>query len=120
VVELTEHQSITPSRLLAHRLETLRGAGVRIAVDDAGSGYAGLERILHLRPEVLKLDRVLVQGVAQHAGRRAMCEAMVQFTRRTGAALVAEGVEEEPDLEVLRRLGVDFAQGYLLGLPTIW
>lgn len=120
IVELTEHQRVTRSEVLSERLAAIRATGARIAVDDAGSGYAGLEHILHLRPEVLKLDRVLVQGVAHHTGRRAMCEAMVQFTRRTGSSLVAEGVETEADLEVLHRLGVDFAQGYLLGRPTIW
>ncbi|RYU11482.1 EAL domain-containing protein [Nocardioides iriomotensis] len=120
VVELTEHQRVPRSDLLDARLAALREAGARIAVDDAGSGYAGLEHILHLRPEVLKLDRVLVQGVAHHAGRRAMCEAMVQFTRSTGVLLVAEGVETEPNLEVLRALGVDLAQGFLLGRPTVW
>ena len=120
VVELTEHQHVASSATLSARLADLRATGIRIAVDDAGSGYAGLEHILHLRPEVLKLDRVLVQGVAHHPGRRAMCEAMVQFTRRTGTKLVAEGVETEADLEVLGELGVDYAQGYLLGRPTIW
>jgi EAL domain-containing protein (putative c-di-GMP-specific phosphodiesterase class I) len=120
VVELTEHQRVATSETLDARLAALRESGARIAVDDAGSGYAGLEHILHLRPEVLKLDRVLVQGVAHHPGRRAMCEAMVQFTRRTRAQLVAEGVETEADLEVLRRLGVDLAQGFLLGRPTVW
>lgn len=120
VVELTEHQRVLSSTTLSARLAALRAHGVRIAVDDAGSGYAGLEHILHLRPEVLKLDRVLVQGVAQHAGRRAMCEAMVQFTRDTGTSLVAEGVEEAEDLAVLRDIGVQFAQGYLLGRPTVW
>ena len=120
VVELTEHQRVSWSDVLDARLATLRAAGARIAVDDAGSGYAGLEHILHLRPEVLKLDRVLVQGVAHHAGRRAMVEAMVQFTSRTDAQLVAEGVETEADLDVLRRLGVDLAQGFLLGRPTVW
>lgn len=120
VVELTEHQRIAASDVLTARLEAIRATGARIAVDDAGSGYAGLEHILHLRPEVLKLDRVLVQGVAHHTGRRAMCEAMVQFTRRTGSSLVAEGVETEADLETLRGLGVDLAQGFLLGRPTVW
>ena len=120
VVEITEHQRVARSEILDARLRALRETGARIAVDDAGSGYAGLEHILHLRPEVLKLDRVLVQGVAHHAGRRAMCEAMVQFTRSTGAQLVAEGVETEADLDMLRRLGVDLAQGFLLGRPTVW
>ena len=119
VVELTEHARVAYSQQLTDRLVALREAGIRIAVDDAGSGYAGLEHILHLGPEVLKLDRVLVQGIAAHPGRQAMCEAMVRFTQRTGAELVAEGVETDADLEELRRLGVGLAQGFLLGRPRL-
>ncbi len=120
ILELTEHQRVDQSDRLTERLAAVRDAGVRVAVDDAGSGYAGLEHILHLGPEVLKLDRVLVQGVAGHPGRQAMCEAMTRFTDRTGAALVAEGVESREDLDALRGLGVRFAQGYLLGRPAVW
>ena len=120
ILELTEHHRIEDPARLNEALWRVRAAGVRVAVDDAGSGYAGLERILALAPEVLKLDRSLVDGVAQHAGRQAMCEAMVRFTQRTGSRLVAEGVEIQQDLDVLRALGVDHAQGYLLGRPTVW
>ncbi len=119
VVELTEHQPVLMSQFLVDRLDQLRSAGVRIAVDDAGSGYAGLEHILDLRPDVLKLDRALVRGIASHAGRQAMCDAMVRFAGRTGALLVAEGVETDDDLQVLRYLGVRHAQGFLLGMPEI-
>lgn len=120
ILELTEHQRINDPVRLGSALGRVREAGGRIAVDDAGSGYAGLERILSLNPEVLKLDRTLVNGVAHHPGRQAMSEAMVRFTQRTGARLVAEGVETEADLAALRSLGVSHAQGFLLGRPTIW
>lgn len=119
IVELTEHEPVLMSTVLMDQLDQLRAAGVRIAVDDAGSGYAGLEHILDLRPDVLKLDRALVQGIATHPGRQAMCDAMVRFAARTGAVLVAEGVESEEDLRVLRYLGVRQAQGFLLGVPEI-
>jgi EAL domain-containing protein (putative c-di-GMP-specific phosphodiesterase class I) len=118
VLEITEHQTIADPDRLAAVLARVRAAGVRIAVDDAGSGYAGLERILVLDPEVLKLDRSLVHGIAQHGGRQAMCEAMVRFTARMDTRLIAEGVETEADLETLRHLGVGYAQGYLLGRPA--
>lgn len=120
VLELTEHQRISDPERLNGALERARAEGIRVAVDDAGSGYAGLERILALNPEVLKLDRTLVQGVAHHPGRQAMCEAMVRFTEQTGARLVAEGVETQEDLDALRARGVSHAQGYLLGRPTVW
>ncbi len=106
MVELTEHARIGDYDALSAACARPRAAGARIAVDDAGSGYAGLHHILRLRPEVLKLDRTLVQGLASDRGRAAMCSAMVEFTRSTRSQLVAEGVETADDLETLRRLGV--------------
>lgn len=117
IVEVTEHERIGDLHQVDAVLARARAAGVRVAVDDAGSGFAGLEHILDLAPEVLKLDRRLVHGIAADPARQAMCEAMVGFCRRTGAVLVAEGVETPEDLEILRPLGVDHAQGYLLGRP---
>lgn len=119
VLELTEHARVQDYARLEAQLDPLRRAGALLAVDDAGSGYAGLEHILRLHPDVLKLDRALVQGIADHPGRRALCQAMVGFTRETGCSLVAEGVETEQDLRALRDLGVVYAQGYLLGRPEV-
>lgn len=119
VLEVTEHDRVQDYGALDARLAVIRRAGCRVAVDDAGSGYAGLEHILRLRPDVLKLDRMLVQGLAEHPGRRAMCQAMVRFTEETGCTLIAEGVENDQDLMALRDLGVVYAQGYHLGRPEI-
>lgn len=120
VVEVTEHERIPDSRGLRDRLAALRAAGVRVAVDDAGSGFAGLEHILTLRPDVLKLDRGLVHGIVADPARQAMCVAMASFCRHTDAILVAEGVETHADLDTLRALRITHAQGYLLGRPVIW
>ena len=119
IVELTEHDRLQQPELLEETLTNLRSAAVRIAVDDAGAGYAGLDRILTIAPEVLKLDRSLIHGIAEHLGRQAMCEAMVRFARRTNTLLIAEGVETEADLDAIRALGVRHAQGFLLGRPVI-
>jgi EAL domain-containing protein (putative c-di-GMP-specific phosphodiesterase class I) len=119
VVELTEHEKVESYDAIDGALARLRAAGARVAVDDAGSGYAGLEHILQLQPEVLKLDRTLVNGVAMHAGRRAMVEAMVGFAGKMDAMVVAEGVESSDDLEVLRRIGVHLGQGYHLGRASL-
>jgi EAL domain-containing protein (putative c-di-GMP-specific phosphodiesterase class I) len=119
VVELTEHDEVGDYDALWRVLSAIRAAGGRIAVDDAGSGYAGLSHILRLRPEVLKLDRSLVQGIAGDPSRQAMCLAMIGFTDRTGSALIAEGIEREEDLQMLTTLGVPLGQGYLLGRPRL-
>lgn len=119
VVELTEHAQVEDYDEVVRTLDRLRRTGIRVAVDDAGSGYAGLEHIIRLQPEVLKLDRALVEGVASHPGRQALCGALLGFTQRVGSSLVAEGVETRRDLDALACLGVPFAQGYYLGRPQI-
>lgn len=120
VLELTENHKIAQDDVLNRALVRIRAHGIRLAIDDAGSGYSGLQRILALAPDVVKLDRTLIHGIASHPGRQAMCVAMVTFTERTGATLVVEGVETIADLNTLRELGVSHAQGFLLGHPTIW
>lgn len=120
ILEVTEHERIRDTERLRARLAPVRSAGVRVAVDDAGSGFAGLQHILDLAPEVLKLDRTLITGISTDPARQAMCEAMLSFCRRTNAALVAEGVQTPAELATVRRLGVTRAQGYLLGRPEIW
>lgn len=119
VVELTEHTRIEDYSSIADELAALRSSGARVAVDDAGSGWAGLEHILQLQPEVLKLDRTLITRIDLHAGRQAMVEAMVGFADRMGALLIAEGVETAEELACLTSLGVEFGQGYLLGRPSL-
>ena len=117
VLELTEQHRIDDVEVVHDALKQVRTAGVAVALDDTGTGYSGLERVLAVRPEILKLDRSLVQGVSSHPGRQAICEAMVGFTRRMEAGLIAEGVETSADLDTLADLGIPRAQGYLLGRP---
>jgi EAL domain-containing protein (putative c-di-GMP-specific phosphodiesterase class I) len=117
VVELTEHTDESANAELAEQLRPLRAAGARIAVDDAGSGYAGLQRILAIAPDVLKLDRALTRGIAGDPARQALAAAMDHFADRTGMLLVAEGIQTAEDLASLRALGVRYGQGYHLGRP---
>jgi EAL domain-containing protein (putative c-di-GMP-specific phosphodiesterase class I) len=117
VLELTEHVRIRDYEVLWPAFDELRGQGVRIAVDDAGAGYAGLQHILRLRPDVLKLDHDLTLGIHRDPARRALAAAMATFAGELGATLVAEGIEFLEDLEVLHGIGVPWGQGYLLGHP---
>lgn len=117
VVEVTEHDAVEAYDELVAQLSGLRQLGVRVAVDDAGSGYASFRHILSLRPDIIKLDIGLVRGVHEDAGRRSLASALTGFSREVGAVLVAEGVEVEAEAETLRDLGVDYGQGYLFGRP---
>ncbi|MCU1667901.1 MAG: Diguanylate phosphodiesterase [Blastococcus sp.] len=118
VIELTEHSSVDDYDLLARALAPLRKEGLRLAVDDAGAGYASFRHILALSADVIKLDRTLISGVDADSARQALAAAVVAFAHDMGAIVVAEGIETPDELRILRDLGVDSAQGYLLGRPT--
>ena len=117
VLEITEHSIIQDFDGLAAALAPLRAQGMRLAVDDAGAGYSGLQQILHMRPDIIKLDRSLIDGICDDPSRRALASALMAFARETRCRIVAEGVETEAELAMLRVLGVDTVQGFLLGHP---
>ena len=117
VLEITEHVPIADYRHLAEALTTLRHHA-RLAVDDAGAGYAGLRHILEVKPQFVKLDISLVRAVDKDPARRAMIGGMIAFAREAGCALIAEGIETPGELATLQDLGVGFGQGYLLGRPA--
>ena len=119
VIELTEHEQVADYPALLGALTACRAGGIGLGIDDFGAGHSSLRHVLHLDPDVLKLDLTLVQGVAACARRQALVEAMLGFCRRTGAMLVAEGVETGADLQALAGLGVEHAQGYALGRPGL-
>jgi EAL domain-containing protein (putative c-di-GMP-specific phosphodiesterase class I) len=93
------------------------GPKVELAVDDAGAGFASLRHILELRPAFVKLDRSLVAGLESDYARHAMIAGLRHFARATGFRLIAEGIETDRDLAVLRALDIGLGQGYLLGRP---
>jgi EAL domain-containing protein (putative c-di-GMP-specific phosphodiesterase class I)/DNA-binding response OmpR family regulator len=109
ILEITEHSKVNLSDFLAR--------GGRLAVDDAGAGYAGLEHILRLSPDIIKLDIALTSGIDEDPAKRALAMSLVQFARETGATLIAEGIETEAELAALRDLGVTWGQGYHLSRP---
>ena len=118
IVELTEHAAIDSYVEIERDLDQLRGAGALLAVDDAGSGYAGLTHLLALRPALIKLDRALVSDIDRDETKRALVEMVGTFAGRIDAWLLAEGIERSEELAVLASLGVPLAQGYYLGRPA--
>jgi EAL domain-containing protein (putative c-di-GMP-specific phosphodiesterase class I) len=115
-LEITEHQQVKDYDGLRQALEALPNA-VGLAIDDAGAGFASLRHVIELRPNYVKLDRALIAALDQDDARRAVVAGMVHFAQSAGCALIAEGVETEPEHEALLRLGVEFGQGNLYGRP---
>ncbi|MDP9085762.1 MAG: EAL domain-containing protein [Pseudomonadota bacterium] len=100
-------------------VRTYRELGFTSAIDDFGTGNAGLALLAEIQPDVVKLDMEIVRGVDSNTPRQAIVEAMVGLCRRLRISLIAEGIETDAELRMLRGLGVRLAQGYLLGRPAI-
>jgi PAS domain S-box-containing protein len=116
VLEITEHQAITDYAAI-HEAVAQLGPDVRLAVDDAGTGAANFGHIVELRPQYVKLDRILVRHLHTDLTRRALVAGLEYFARSLGIFIIAEGVEEPEELAALRHLGLVLGQGYLLGRP---
>ena len=117
IVELTEHEPVSDYEALRNRLAPYRSAGLRLAIDDVGAGYASFRHILDLSPDLIKLDTVLTRNIDSDLARRTLANAITMFGRKMGCEVVAEGVETVRELETLRAIGATKVQGYLLGRP---
>jgi len=121
VVECTEQQAIADIARLKKQVRALRRLGFGFAIDDAGAGYASFNVIAALEPSIIKIDRAIVYRIGNKDGeaKKALVEAFVSFSRRIGAKVVAEGIENRRDLIALQEREVDFGQGYLLGRSSL-
>jgi EAL domain-containing protein (putative c-di-GMP-specific phosphodiesterase class I)/GGDEF domain-containing protein/putative methionine-R-sulfoxide reductase with GAF domain len=118
VIELTEQDTVLNHALLRERLRPWIARGALVAVDDAGAGFTSLEYVADIRPDFLKLSRGMVAGVDGDSTREAVLRATAAFAREVGARVVAEGVERPAELEILRRMEIDYGQGWLFGRPA--
>lgn len=119
VVEVTEHDAVNDYALTREALGWLREAGARIAVDDVGAGFASLQHVLLLQPEVVKLDLSLTRDVHHSPRQQAIVRALVGFADRVGATVLAEGIEVAEQVPALREAGVALGQGWHLGTPVL-
>ena len=117
IIELTEHAQIDDYEAVAAALRPLREMGARIAVDDAGSGFASLQHLIGVNADLIKLDRSLIQGIDRMPASRAMIAALRHFAADTNSTVLAEGIETQAEFDALAALGVEFGQGYFLGKP---
>jgi EAL domain-containing protein (putative c-di-GMP-specific phosphodiesterase class I) len=117
VLEISEGAAIDGYEQISEAVGELRSIGVRIAVDDTGSGSAGFSSLLDVHADIIKIDVAVTRGVASDPMKEAMALALKSLADRLGAILLAEGIETEEDLNVLKGIGVQAGQRFLFGHP---
>jgi EAL domain-containing protein (putative c-di-GMP-specific phosphodiesterase class I) len=118
VVEITEHAPINDYKSMRKTLATLRALGTRIAIDDAGAGFASLRHILRLEPDFIKLDRSLIDGIETNESLQALAAGLISFGEKINAKIIAEGIERASEVETLLELGVRYGQGFFFARPA--
>jgi EAL domain-containing protein (putative c-di-GMP-specific phosphodiesterase class I) len=118
VFEISEQESIDNLAAFRELNDEYRSLGFQFALDDTGSGYAGLEELIELQPEYIKMDRSVVSGVDQDPARQDVLSAFLDVAKKMGARVIGEGLDTVEELETLGHLGIHFGQGWLFGRPT--
>lgn len=117
LLELSEHAQVEDYTLLDVVLAPLRARGMKLAIDDVGAGFSSLRHIVLTAPDVIKIDRTLIDGVSGDQVLRTLVRSLVDFGHGADARVVAEGIETPQDAAVLLELGVDYGQGWHFGRP---
>lgn len=118
VLEITERSAISDFKLFYKQLDRYRELGFCFAVDDVGGGYASLESIVETKPEVVKIDGHIVQGLNKDPFKRSIVKFIVSLCQENGIISVAEGIETKEEYDIVRSLGINAGQGYYLYKPT--
>jgi EAL domain-containing protein (putative c-di-GMP-specific phosphodiesterase class I) len=117
IVEITESAMMHDIDAAVHELRSLKDLGLRIAIDDFGTGYSSLAYLQRLPIDILKIDRSFVATLSDDDESVTLVNAIIRMAEALGHSTIAEGIEQESQERVLRRLGCRFGQGYLLGRP---
>ncbi|MGR0185369.1 bifunctional diguanylate cyclase/phosphodiesterase [Azospirillum aestuarii] len=118
-LEISERRELRPDHSIEQAIDRYRQAGIGVALDDFGVGFAGLRLLYESKPDYLKIDRYFVAGIDQDTRKRAIAHALVGYAHALGILIIAEGVETEKEFYTCRDLGCDFAQGYLIARPRV-
>ena len=117
-IEISEQQIIGDPSYLVGIVDAFKREGVLVAIDDVGYGRSCLESVVLLEPDLVKIDKVCVNGIGRDESRARSLKRLIKVANSLGAEIVAEGIESREDLEVLRDLGVKSGQGFLWGVPA--
>ena len=117
-LEMTESLAFEDEELFTARMRQLKAIGVRIAIDDFGTRYTGFNVLKHLPLDTMKIDQCFIRGIDRSPGMRSLCETIVAMAGQLNLRTVAEGIEEQGELEVMREIGCEAGQGYLFQRPV--
>jgi diguanylate cyclase (GGDEF)-like protein len=117
-LEMTESLAFEDEELFATRMRQLKSVGVRIAIDDFGTRYTGFNVLKHLPLDTMKIDQCFIRGIDRSPGMQSLCQTIVAMARQLKLRTVAEGIEEQGELEVMREIGCEAGQGYLFQRPV--
>jgi diguanylate cyclase (GGDEF)-like protein len=119
VMEITEHERVNDMTVLATVVNEVHATGTSLALDDFGDGRSSLRLWSQIKPDIVKIDKYFTKDISGHADNLKTIQALMQIAEIFGTSLVAEGVENEEDLRVLRDIGISYGQGYLIGRPEV-
>lgn len=117
VIEITEQFEANDNQILKESLEHYRELGFKIAIDDLGTGHSGLKQWSELRPDIVKIDRYFINGCHQNIVKRELLRTIFELGLATGVSIIAEGIEHNEEFLLLEKMGMQFAQGFLLAKP---
>ncbi|MDR2892489.1 MAG: EAL domain-containing protein [Deltaproteobacteria bacterium] len=118
IFEITERAAIADSVAFLSSVEHYRNQNYGIAIDDVGSGYSGLNNIAIIRPDVLKIDLLLIRDIDKDETKQLLCKSIVSFGKNANIKTIAEGIETKEELKTVIKLGVDYGQGFFLARPS--
>ncbi len=118
VFEITEKHAVQDYVQFERVLANYRSQGFKIAIDDVGAGYNSLKTIMYMKPDFIKLDLSFIQYIDKHVAQQKLVNLFVQYASQSNSKVIAEGVERREELQFLKTLNVDYAQGYYIGKPS--
>lgn len=119
IIEVTERESIDNLQHILSNIKKLRAIGFRFAVDDTGAGYASLDTISKIMPDIIKIDRSVIQDIDSNSIKESMLKGLLLIAKEAGSLVVAEGIETREEAKVLLRNNVDLAQGFYFARPNV-
>jgi len=117
--EFTENERMTDTAHVRNIIQAYRRMGFTTALDDFGAGYAGLSLLSEFQPDLIKIDMQLLRGIEASRPRQAIVAALTWLCRELGVAVIAEGIETDAELQVIRAADITLAQGYLFAEPAM-